>query len=66
MVKALGKSNELIARDEGLHTDFAVQMYKHLNNKVSQETAHDIMKEAVTIEKQIDRQINYREHSKIM
>ncbi len=52
MVKALGKSNELIARDEGLHTDFAVQMYKHLNNKVSRETAHEIMKEAVTIEKE--------------
>ena len=36
MVSALGGSNELIARDEGLHTDFAVLIYKHLKNKVSQ------------------------------
>ena len=26
-------SNELISRDEGLHTDFACLIYKHLNNE---------------------------------
>lgn len=50
MTKALGKSNELISRDEGLHTDFAVLMYHHLNNKVSQERVEEIIKEAVEIE----------------
>lgn len=50
MTKALGKSNELISRDEGLHTDFAVLMYHHLLNKVSQERVEEIMKEAVDIE----------------
>jgi ribonucleotide reductase beta subunit family protein with ferritin-like domain len=50
MTKALGKSNELISRDEGLHTDFAILMYHHLLNKVSQERVEEIMKEAVEIE----------------
>jgi ribonucleotide reductase beta subunit family protein with ferritin-like domain len=50
MTKALGKSNELISRDEGLHTDFAVLMYHHLLNKVSQERVEEIMRDAVEIE----------------
>lgn len=50
MTKALGKSNELISRDEGLHTDFAILMYHHLLNKVSQERVEEIMREAVEIE----------------
>ncbi len=55
MVKALGTSNELIARDEGMHTDFAVIMYnvlKQSNTPISQENAHQILKEAVDIEKE--------------
>ena len=55
MVKALGTSNELIARDEGMHTDFAVIMYnvlKQTNTPISQENAHQILKEAVDIEKE--------------
>ena len=51
MVKALGTSNELIARDEGMHTDFAVLLYNKLNKKLDQETIHQIFREAVTIEK---------------
>ena len=50
MTKALGKSNELISRDEGLHCDFAVLIYNHLYNKVSQERVTEIIKEAVVIE----------------
>ena len=50
MTKALGKSNELISRDEGLHTQFAVLIYEHLNNKASQEIVHEIFREAVDIE----------------
>jgi ribonucleotide reductase beta subunit family protein with ferritin-like domain len=50
MTKALGKSNELISRDEGLHFQFAVLMYHHLNNKVSQERIEEIVREAVDIE----------------
>lgn len=50
MVSGLGKSNELIARDEGLHALFAVLLYSKLNNKLSKEQIHNIYKEAVDIE----------------
>ena len=43
-------SNELISRDEGMHTDFACLMYKHLNNKLSNEKITSIITDAVTIE----------------
>ena len=45
-------SNELISRDEGLHTDFACLIYKHLVNKLSQEKIYEIILEAVKIEKE--------------
>ena len=50
MVKALGTSNELIARDEGMHTDFAILLYNHLNEKIDADDVHDIFREAVEIE----------------
>lgn len=45
-------SNELISRDEGLHQEFAVELYKLLRNKPNTETIHTIIKEAVEIEKE--------------
>jgi len=50
LMPGLTFSNELISRDEGLHTDFACLMYKHLVNKLSQEKIYTIVKEAVSIE----------------
>lgn len=50
MVNALGKSNELIARDEGLHTDFAILLYSHLENKLTQDKIKEIVRDAVEIE----------------
>lgn len=50
MTKSLGKSNEWICRDEGLHTDFAVLLYKYIVNKLSEEELHEVVKEAVEIE----------------
>ena len=44
-------SNELISRDEGLHTDFACLLYTMLENKLSEETVHGIINDAVQIEK---------------
>ncbi len=52
MVKALGMSNELIARDEGLHCEFGVLMYHKLVNKLSYERLIEIVTEAVEIEKE--------------
>ena len=37
LMPGLTFSNELISRDEGMHTDFACLIYKHLNNKLSNE-----------------------------
>ena len=37
LMPGLTFSNELISRDEGIHTDFACLIYKHLNNKLSNE-----------------------------
>lgn len=50
MVKALGHSNELIARDEALHCNFGICLYGHLKGKLSEEEVHSIFKEAVGIE----------------
>ena len=52
MTKALGTSNELISRDEGMHTDFAVLLYSYIENKVDQSTVFSIIKDAVEIEKE--------------
>jgi len=40
----------VVFRDEGLHTDFACLMFRHLVNKPSQERIYEIVKEAVEIE----------------
>lgn len=51
LMPGLAFSNELISRDEGMHVEFAVLLYSMLNNKLSQEKVHEIMKEAVEVEK---------------
>jgi len=48
----LCNSNELISRDEGMHTEFAVLMYTYLKDKPSKEIIENIIKDAVTIEKE--------------
>merc|ERR1711917_21522 len=50
LMPGLTFSNELISRDEGLHTDFACLMFKHLVNKPSKERIYEIVKDAVEIE----------------
>jgi ribonucleoside-diphosphate reductase subunit M2 len=52
MTKSLGKSNEWICRDEGLHTEFAVLLYKHVVNKVSVNEMNEMMEDAVKIEEE--------------
>lgn len=46
-------SNELISRDEGLHTDFACLLYRKLVNKLPEGRVADIIGDAVEIEKVI-------------
>ena len=45
-------SNELISRDEGMHTDFACLLFQHINNRPSKEAVQAIITEAVTIEQE--------------
>ena len=52
LMPGLTFSNELISRDEGMHTDFAVLLYSMLEYTQLDETViHTIIKEAVEIEK---------------
>jgi ribonucleoside-diphosphate reductase subunit M2 len=44
-------SNELISRDEALHTEFAVLLYSRLVNRLSEQEIHQIVRDAVMIEK---------------
>lgn len=52
LMPGLSFSNELISRDEGLHCDFACLMYKKLVNKLPASRIHEIIGDAVRIEKE--------------
>lgn len=53
LMPGLSFSNELISRDEGLHRDFACLLYtKYIVNKLPQEQVYEMVKDAVTIEKE--------------
>ena len=49
LLPGLTFSNELISRDEGLHTEFAVALY-HKLEQLSTEEVHEIIRSAVEIE----------------
>ena len=51
LMPGLTFSNELICRDEGLHTDFACLLFSHLNNTPDEKIVVKIITEAVDIEK---------------
>ena len=50
LMPGLTFSNELISRDEALHTEFAVMLYNKLQKKVAKNKVIEIIKEAVEIE----------------
>lgn len=50
LMPGLTFSNELITRDEGLHTDFACLLFAHLRKRAHPDTIAKIITEAVTIE----------------
>jgi ribonucleoside-diphosphate reductase subunit M2 len=52
LMPGLTFSNELISRDEGLHTDFACHLYTLLRNPLPQSAVHKIISEAVTLERE--------------
>ena len=50
LLPGLTFSNELISRDEGLHTEFAVTLYHKLENNLTDAQIREIIVEAVSIE----------------
>lgn len=52
LMPGLTFSNELISRDEGMHTDFACLLFNHLKRRPHPEVVRRIIKEAVDIEQE--------------
>jgi len=52
LMPGLTLSNEFIARDEGMHTDFACLLYSKIVNRLDKKKVHKIIRDAVKIEKQ--------------
>lgn len=52
LMPGLSFSNELISRDEGMHTDFACLLYSQLHQPLSQDKLQAIISEAVAIEQE--------------
>ena len=51
LMPGLTFSNELISRDEALHTEFAILLYNKLEKKLNKKKLQEIISEAVEIEK---------------
>ncbi|CAK5262744.1 unnamed protein product [Mycena citricolor] len=52
LMPGLTFSNELISRDEGMHTDFACLLFTHLKRRPHPDTLNRIITEAVAIEQE--------------
>lgn len=52
LMPGLSQANELISRDEGLHTDFACLLHNSLVEKASKDDILEIIKEVVILEKE--------------
>jgi ribonucleoside-diphosphate reductase beta chain len=52
LMPGLTFSNELISKDEGMHTDFACLLYSMSSNRLSDDVINEIIREAVIIEKE--------------
>jgi ribonucleotide reductase beta subunit family protein with ferritin-like domain len=52
LMPGLSFSNELISRDEGLHQEFAVTLYRHLQEKCPSSEIRSIVESAVDIERE--------------
>jgi len=51
LMPGLTFSNQLISRDEAMHCEFAVLLYKKLHKKLQKKRVYEIIQEAVEIEK---------------
>ena len=55
LMPGLGQSNELISRDEGLHRDFACELFRSLVNPCTHQRVLEIVTSAVDIEREFVR-----------
>jgi ribonucleotide reductase beta subunit family protein with ferritin-like domain len=51
LLPGLSFANQLISRDEGLHTEFACLLYSYIQQRVPKETVETMFREAVEIER---------------
>lgn len=52
LMPGLSTANQFISRDENLHAEFAIELYKMLDNRLDEQVVHDIFKQAVEIERE--------------
>ena len=52
LMPGLCDSNELIARDEGMHTAFACLLYSMVNEKLEESIVHEMFKESYEVERE--------------
>lgn len=52
LMPGLATANQFISRDENLHAEFAIELYKMLDNKLEEKIVHELFREAVEIEKE--------------
>jgi ribonucleoside-diphosphate reductase beta chain len=52
LMPGLATANEFISRDENMHSEFAISLYKMLEEQLDESVVHSIFKEAVDIEKE--------------
>jgi ribonucleoside-diphosphate reductase subunit M2 len=52
LMPGLCDSNELIARDEGMHTSFACLLYSMVNERLEESLVHEMFKDAYEIERE--------------
>lgn len=52
LMPGLCTANSFISKDENLHSELAIELYKMLDNRLEESLVHIIFKDAVTIEKE--------------
>jgi ribonucleoside-diphosphate reductase beta chain len=52
LMPGLATANEFISRDENIHTEYTIELYKMLEKQLDESVVHSIFKEAVDIEKE--------------
>jgi len=52
LMPGLSTANSFISRDENIHAEFAIELYKMIEDRLDESIVHSVFKEAVDIEKE--------------